>query len=258
MQISFSKYQGTGNDFILLDNRNGEFDSISSELIGKLCDRRFGIGADGLIWVREHDKCDFEIRYFNSDGSRSFCGNGARCAVKFAHSLGLFDSECRFEAIDGEHYAKLNRGLVELQMSDVQEIETDGEAFVLDTGSPHYIEFTEDLSAVDIVEKGKKVRYNSTYQVKGINVNVAEEKSGYISMLTYERGVEDETPSCGTGATAVALAHALKHNIEGLAIINIKVKGGDLSVRFNRKDEKFTAVFLVGPGELVYKGEINV
>jgi diaminopimelate epimerase len=207
--IHFEKYQGTGNDFVMLDNRKGEFDEINSETISKLCKRKFGIGADGLIWIKNHDSYDFEMRYFNADGSTSFCGNGARCAVIFAKSLGLCGNSVSFFAIDGAHDAFIKNNLVHIKMNDVNAVNKDGDAFIIHTGSPHYVEFVDNLEKADIVSVGKKIRYSEKYKKEGINVNLLSKCTTGISLLTYERGVENETLSCGTGATAAAIALVL-------------------------------------------------
>lgn len=256
--IHFEKYQGTGNDFVMLDNRKGEFDEINSETISKLCDRRFGIGADGLIWVKKHDSHDFEMRYFNADGSRSFCGNGARCAVMFAKSLGLFENSVSFTAIDGVHEASIEEGIVHLKMNDVSFIDRDGEAFVIHTGSPHYIEFVNDLEKVDILSLGKKIRFSEKYKKDGINVNLLSKRNTGISLLTYERGVENETLSCGTGATAAAIALVFSENKRGAFEIPVEVKGGHLSISGIFDGRAFTNVFLSGPAEKVFDGSITL
>lgn len=259
MEFKFQKYQGTGNDFVMIDCISQSSIDLSVDSIQKLCDRRFGIGADGLICIYDHDKYDFEMRYYNSDGSRSFCGNGARCAVAFAHTLGLFEKEASFLAVDGEHSAYLDGTSVRLKMADVNSISFDREAYVIETGSPHYISFIKALDDFDIVEFGKKVRYSDTYIKDGINVNLVQEIDGNaLSMLTYERGVEDETLSCGTGATAVALAFAHKKKEKGYFEYDIKVKGGQLKVSGVPKDEGFTTIYLIGPAINVYNGSISI
>jgi diaminopimelate epimerase len=258
MEIEFHKYQGTGNDFIMLDCRKTPDLIFSNNQIRQLCNRRFGIGADGLIQIFEHESHDFEMRYFNADGSRSFCGNGARCAVMFAFSLGLFKEKANFLAIDGQHEAELVGNSVALKMSDVSVWESNEDHFVLDTGSPHYIRFVSNLSEHDIVDFGKKIRYSDKYKNSGINVNLVEKISDKsLSMLTYERGVEDETFSCGTGATAVALAFMLKKELKGKHDIQIKVKGGNLRVEAT-KGESFTNIYLIGPAKSVFHGRVSI
>ncbi|MEX1190783.1 MAG: diaminopimelate epimerase [Brumimicrobium sp.] len=259
MKIGFQKYQGTGNDFVMIDSLDNTNFSLSKSQIKTLCDRRFGIGADGVILIYQHSPSDFEMRYFNADGSRSFCGNGARCAVRFAHKLGLFEEKTRFLAIDGIHEAELINDKVALKMNDVDQWQTDKSAFILDTGSPHYIKFTEKLEGENIVEFGKSIRYSSTFEENGINVNLVEiTEDRSLSMLTYERGVEDETYSCGTGATAVALAYMIKKELFGTQKIALKVKGGSLSVQATRDENKFTNIYLIGPASSVFYGEISI
>lgn len=259
MRILFKKYQGTGNDFIMIHSVDlvGE---LAIDKIKSLCDRRFGVGGDGLIIVAPHVSLDFEMRYYNSDGSRSFCGNGARCAVKFAHSLGYFDHQCRFLAIDGVHEASLiENGDVSLRMMDVPQYDCNELGhYIINTGSPHYIRFVNNLEELNIVEYGKEIRYSSTFTEKGINVNIAQNTDDSIRMLTYERGVEDETLSCGTGATAVGLAFRKKKGLEGEIETIIHVKGGELAVKSNENENGFYNVFLKGPAALVYEGKIEL
>lgn len=261
MTLRFHKYQGTGNDFIMVNNLSGNYDNLSIPQISQLCDRRFGIGADGLIKINKHSSLDFEVDYYNADGSKSFCGNGARCAVLFAKSLGLDVASTNFLGIDGPHNALLDEnGLVYLEMNDVQHLEILNDAYVLHTGSPHYVAFSDDLSNETIVSTGKEIRYSDVYKAQGINVNLMQvlEKNS-ISIATYERGVEDETLSCGTGATACAMVYAFANKLEGKQLIEVKVKGGNLKVSFIASlDGEFTDVRLIGPATFVYQGEVNV
>lgn len=257
MKFNFYKYQGTGNDFVMLDNREGLYNALSNEQIQQISHRKFGIGCDGVILVMPHATHDFEMRYYNADGSRSFCGNGARAAVRFAEFLGLAKGECSFLAIDGVHTAKIFPNEIALAMSPVNKVEEIDGNYVCNTGSPHFIKFTEDdIQSVDIVEYGKSIRFNDTYKKEGINVNVANAST--LDMLTYERGVEDETLSCGTGATAVALAYAKKFDIEGKLALNLQVKGGLLQVAFERSGEEYTNIQLIGPAVEVFRGEYEL
>jgi diaminopimelate epimerase len=259
MKINFSKYQGTGNDFVMIDCIAQPDIQISNGLIQNLCNRRFGIGADGLICISAHDNFDFEMRYFNSDGSRSFCGNGARCAVAFAHELGLFEKDANFLAIDGAHTASWDGEKVFLRMNDVDEVKQEAEHFIMDTGSPHYISFCPNLKKVDIVNFGQEIRYSDRFKAEGINVNAVEITSNNsLSILTYERGVEAETFSCGTGATAAALAYAKKLNAEELFKYSICVKGGTLKVQAKRKGNGFEDIYLIGPAVHVFSGTIEL
>jgi len=258
MEIEFHKYQGTGNDFIMLDCRKTPDLMLSNNQIQQLCNRRFGIGADGLIQIFDHLSNDFEMRYFNADGSRSFCGNGARCAVQFSYKLGLFKGKAKFLAIDGEHEAELVDNSIALKMSDVSVWENNEDHFIIDTGSPHYIKFVDQLSEYDIVDFGKSIRYSEKYKAFGINVNLVETVAkNSLSMATYERGVEDETLSCGTGATAVALAFMLKNELKGKLEVQIKVKGGNLKVEAS-KAESFTNIYLIGPAKSVFHGRVSI
>lgn len=260
MNIYFYKYQGTGNDFIMLDNLDGQYDELSIPQIQFLCDRKFGVGADGLIKISKASDADFEVDYYNSDGSKSFCGNGARCSVKFAHFLGLDVSKTRFLAIDGHHEASLQESIVSLKMIDVREIKTIGNDLELFTGSPHYIRFVDNSLNLNVVEEGRKIRYTMEYQEEGINVNFVEIlKENELEVATYERGVEDETLSCGTGVTAAALAYAKKQNLSSDQLVYIHTKGGKLSVSFQvNPDGSFSNVHLIGPAEFVFEGEIEL
>ncbi|MDG0973472.1 MAG: diaminopimelate epimerase [Crocinitomicaceae bacterium] len=256
--IHFEKYQGTGNDFIMLDNGSGEYDNITVHTIQYLCHRRFGIGADGLIWVKPSEEGPFEMRYFNADGTRSFCGNGARCAVKFAKSLGLFQEMAVFHAIDGIHEAVIDGSVVRLKMKNVSEIARDGEDYVVHTGSPHYIRFVPSIDTVDIVDLGKEIRYNDSYRSEGINVNTVEICDDSIKLLTYERGVEDETLSCGTGATAAALATIFRTSKNGAFSMPVHLKGGDLEISGVYEEGLFHSLYLSGPAEKVFDGTITL
>lgn len=253
--MNFYKYQGTGNDFIMLDNRSGEWNNLSDSEITTLCDRRFGIGADGLIKINSAENVDFEVDYYNADGSKSFCGNGARCSVAFARFLGIFnDSETVFTAIDGIHKAEINGETVKLKMSDIETISKDGGDSVLNTGSPHYIKYVNDIADVNVSAEGKTIRYSENYAEEGINVNFVEEISdGQIFVRTYERGVEDETYSCGTGVTAAALTYLSKNSGNQIAV---KTLGGDLKVYANKNGSSFSDIWLEGPAVQVFRGQI--
>lgn len=260
MKLSFSKYQGTGNDFIMLDNLDGKYNLLSLNQIQFLCDRKFGIGADGLIKINKSNDLAFEVDYYNSDGSKSFCGNGARCSVAFAHKIGINSNHVVFTAIDGIHEAQKKGNLVSLKMNNVHEIKELGSDFELNTGSPHYIKFVENTLALNVFEEGRKIRYSPNYQENGINVNFVEElRLNELEVSTYERGVEDETLSCGTGVTAAALAYAQFKEIFGKQEIQIHTKGGKLKVMYDRKaDDDYVDVFLIGPAVHVFDGEIEI
>ncbi len=262
MKLNFFKYEGAGNDFILIDNRNKSFSLINdTKSIKKLCDRHFGIGADGLMVLEMKNGFDFEMLYFNADGKEgSMCGNGGRCIVAFANQLNLIKRETNFLAVDGPHYATIseNGNLVSLQMIDVQEIQTDGDAFVLNTGSPHYVLEVENLASKDVYLDGKSIRYNETYNVKGVNVNFVENLGDHYYVRTYERGVENETFACGTGVTAVSMAMAKKKGLTGRIKNSIKVHGGNLNVNFNYDGNTFNNVFLEGPATFVFEGSISL
>jgi diaminopimelate epimerase len=251
MKIHFFKYQGTGNDFIMIDDRENNFPSNNEALVAKLCKRRFGIGADGLILLRKHAKTDFEMVYFNADGREgSMCGNGGRCTVQFAYDLGIFNTRTKFTAVDGLHEAYLENGLVALKMGDVQKIEQHGEAAFADTGSPHYLKFVDDIDNHPVVEEGRKIRHE--FREDGTNVNFLKMKGDTLQVRTFERGVEDETWSCGTGVTAAALFTA---NNAGQHLVPIETKGGQLQVRFEKQaNGRFENIYLTGPAKRVFEG----
>lgn len=263
MKLHFYKYQGAGNDFILVDNRQLAVNHNNPELLARLCDRRFGIGADGIMFLQNAEGYDFEMVYYNADGNpSSMCGNGGRCIVAFARFLNVIESETEFVAVDGPHYAKISDegNWVSLQMIDVDKVERDGEAYVLNTGSPHYVTLAQDLKNKDVFNEGSSIRNNDTYKANGINVNFVEpltNGNGYF-VRTFERGVEDETFACGTGVTAVALAMANQNNQTGHITTPIKVLGGNLNIRFNYDGERYTDIFLEGPAERVFEGDIEI
>jgi len=259
--MPFSKYQGTGNDFILVDNRSGAFTGISREEIERICQRRFHIGADGLMLLNHLNGYDFEMKYFNADGNPgSMCGNGGRCIVRFAYDLGIHKSEYHFMASDGEHEAEIEpgSGIINLKMKDVTGIQEIDGVYILDTGSPHYVKFVEDVMDHDVLKEGTEIRYSGPFAKEGINVNFVEEKGGdEILVRTYERGVEDETYSCGTGVTACALV--CHHNDVGYNDVPITTKGGKLVVRYERHiDNTYTNIWLCGPAEKSFDGVVEV
>jgi diaminopimelate epimerase len=256
--IPFSKYQGAGNDFILLDNRSSIWLRWEdTERIRLMCDRRFGIGADGLILLQNRDGYDFEMIYFNADGREgTMCGNGGRCIVAFARQLGIANTACRFLAIDGEHEALADTNdWISLKMSDVHSVEQGEDHYILNTGSPHYVVFVQDLTDIDVVETGQAIRYSDRFRKEGINVNFVEKKQEGLEVATYERGVEDETLSCGTGVTACALAFYLERPAEGRQETPITTKGGSLKVKFTPDNNGgFTDIWLCGPATYVFEG----
>ncbi len=262
MELTFFKYQGAGNDFVMIDNRNLAFNGSEQQLFEQLCDRRFGIGADGLILLQNLEGFDFEMKYYNADGREStMCGNGGRCVVMFANQLGIVEGSTHFLAIDGPHDARiLEDGNVSLQMGNVAAINRDGEDYVLNTGSPHYVQQVPEAKAVNVYENGKAVRNSSSYKAEGINVNFVEIVSGdQLKVRTYERGVEDETYACGTGVTASAIAASQMQGLpDGEYHYNIETLGGQLSVSYDLLGGKATNVWLTGPAKLVFSGSVNV
>lgn len=260
MEITFSKYQGTGNDFIIIDNRDGNLSQLDTHSIKKLCDRRFGIGADGLIILATKEGYDFEMIYYNADGNPStMCGNGGRCMVRFAYDIGIHKSTYSFLAVDGAHEAEIDtNNVVRLKMNDVNKVEEHSSYSLLNTGSPHFIKYSNDVRKIDVQKEGHEIRYSDTFKNEGVNVNFVENTGQYsIFVRTYERGVEAETLSCGTGVTAAALVSA--HNERGFNQVEVKTLGGDLSVEFNKNgDENFSNIYLCGPATFVFKGTIKI
>ncbi len=258
MLMEFYKYQGTGNDFIMVDNRNSVFDKTNLKKVQQLCDRRYGVGSDGLILIENIEGLDFDMIYFNADGSQSFCGNGSRCAVAFANYLGIIDKQAMFLSTDGEHEAWINaNGEVSLKMHDVASIEKGDDYYFINTGSPHYIIDIDEVSKIDVKEEGASVRYNERFKAEGTNVNFVKYSDNELDIRTYERGVEDETLSCGTGVTAAALSLADKNELDA-GVINVNAVGGKLKVGFKRSGNEFKDIWLIGPATFVYKGKIEI
>ncbi|WP_439183484.1 diaminopimelate epimerase [Carboxylicivirga taeanensis] len=260
-KIKFHKYQGAGNDFVIIDNRQKLFDGDRHDIVQNLCDRRFGIGGDGLMLLESHPSLDFTMRYFNSDGKEaSMCGNGGRCIAAFAVHIGAVSNpnDFTFMAIDGEHRASYSDGIVNLKMIDVEEIHTSSEYTFLNTGSPHHVSFVDDVDAVNVYEEGQKIRYSDHYAPDGTNVNFVHFKEGnQIKVRTYERGVEDETLACGTGVVACSLAaHIKKPDYNEFAI---EVLGGNLKVSFSATAEGgYKNIWLEGPATFVFEGFIDI
>ena len=257
--MHFYKYQGTGNDFILIDNRSKVFDIKRRDLVKKLCDRRFGIGADGLMLLQNTSGYDFEMVYYNSDGNpSSMCGNGGRCIANFAHRLGIVKNKTKFLAIDGAHEAIIEKDIVKLKMNDVSSVETGNDHYFLNTGSPHYVKFVNDTAKLNVFEEGRKVRYSERFKAEGTNVNFVEKQDGKIVVRTYERGVEAETLSCGTGVTASALIARLTRVATADEYCEVKTPGGNLIVRFKKgANNTFTDIWLEGSAEFVFEGEVE-
>ncbi len=257
--VTFYKYQGAGNDFILIDNRKRQH-NVASNQIKTLCDRRFGVGADGLMLLEDHPTADFAMRYFNSDGNEaSMCGNGGRCIVAFANKLQLIGESTTFMAVDGLHKAELKEdNIVSLQMQDVPSITNHAEGYFLDTGSPHFVLFIEDpMEHDEVVRLGRKLRYDERFAPEGTNVNFVLPTEQALRVWTYERGVEDETLACGTGVTAAAIS-AHKHLNTDKKSLHIKTRGGNLHVAFTPEDESYKNIWLTGPATFVFDGQIDL
>lgn len=260
MRIHFYKYQGTGNDFVIIDNREQECNTLTLHEVAFLCHRRFGIGADGLMLLNSRPGYDFEMKYYNSDGRESsMCGNGGRCLVKFAEDKGIIRSTYRFIAIDGEHEATMtNEGEIALKMNDVRNVRYYHGDYILNTGSPHLVHLVNDVMDLDVYERGRAIRYSDEFKQQGINVNFVEQtdEPDKIIVRTYERGVEDETLSCGTGVTAAALV--CPHNDNGFNRVEVTTKGGKLSVEYDKSDNMFENIWLVGPAQRVFEGFMEI
>ena len=259
MTTLFYKYQGTGNDFIMIDDRAGTF-AATTEQIARLCHRRFGIGADGLILLRPEPGYDFRMVYFNADGREgSMCGNGGRCTVRFAHDLGLFTTHTSFLAVDGPHEATASYDLISLQMGPVRGIEQHDTYDFLNTGSPHYVAYVDDVAHTEVVAIGRAVRYGDVYgPLGGTNVNFVQVlNDNHLKVRTYERGVEDETYSCGTGVTACALSARAHFGWEGPVLI--ETEGGTLQVTFKETaPRQFDDIHLIGPALRVFEGTVEL
>jgi diaminopimelate epimerase len=264
MIFKFYKYHGTGNDFIIADNRKNEYSGLTTDQVRRLCDRRFGIGADGLMLLNLKKGYDFEMKYYNSDGKEgTMCGNGGRCMVKFARELGIsreLDEYC-FLAADGDHQAEIDSdGIISLKIKDVKNIRKFHSDFIVDTGSPHYIKMVSNVMDLDVFKKGSEIRHSKEFEEQGINVNFVEqtEEVDTILVRTFERGVEDETLSCGTGVTAAALV--CYHNETGFNEVTVKTLGGNLTVEFDRVDDNdgYRNIWLCGPAEKVFEGTVEL
>ncbi len=261
--IHFYKYHGTGNDFVIINMLRNPY-SLSTEQIAFLCNRHKGVGADGLMMLLPSEDYDFRMKYYNSDGNEgSMCGNGGRCMLAFAHDMGIIKDQYRFIAIDGEHKGRIlkehtTEKLVELKMSDVEKAKILYNNYEINTGSPHYIDFRENIENLDVFKEGQEIRYSKNYKEAGINVNFVEQNENQLFVRTYERGVENETLACGTGVTAAALASSIRQNLV-YKNFDIKVLGGQLNVRFKTEDGiKFHSIYLTGPAVFVFEGAINI
>jgi len=258
VKIKFYKYQGAGNDFVMIDNRDGNF-PVNKETIEKICDRNFGIGADGLILLENDSETDFRMVYFNSDGNEStMCGNGGRCIVRFAHDLDVTNENMTFNAIDGLHHAVVDGETIRLRMIDIKEVEDHDRYLFMNTGSPHHVEFVDNVQNVDVYNRGKKIRNGAPYFETGSNINFVEVLPNQtLKIRTYERGVEDETLACGTGITAAAIASYIRGFVKD-NVISIEALGGKLSVNFDEKNNTFENIWLNGPAVRVFEGEIEI
>jgi len=258
MIIPFNKYQGAGNDFIIIDNRSGIFNCGNSDLIRDLCNRRFGIGADGLILISGSRQFDYEMKYFNSDGFEgSMCGNGGRCSADFAIKAGIAGNPISFKAVDGIHYASSEDNIIKLSMNDVSDSQLVNGNYFINTGSPHYVIFRKNIDEIDVNDEGMKIRWAEEFAPGGTNVNYAEIKGDGIYVRTFERGVEEETLSCGTGVTASAIASVLARHFDKNTV-PVKTRGGNLSVSFKISGNNISDIWLSGPATLVFKGEVEI
>ncbi|MBK5285881.1 MAG: diaminopimelate epimerase [Bacteroidia bacterium] len=265
--MKFYKCHGTGNDFIIIDDRRKKFPAKNVKLISNFCNRRTGIGADGLILLRNHPRSDFEMVYYNSDGRiGSMCGNGGRCAAALSYKLGLAGKKNMMTAYDGKHSAEIlsqdrekENFLVKLSMNSVDDYKIYKDCIYVNTGSPHCVCEVKNVGGLDIISEGRKLRYDKRFSPGGANINFLYNKTSRLSVRTYERGVEDETLSCGTGVIASALAVALsKKNSSGNKTTVIKTPGGNLKVYYSFDNKKFSNIYLKGPAVIVYSGELNI
>lgn len=256
--ITFNKYHGTGNDFIIIDNRNAQFNPGNSSNIREICDRRTGIGADGLILIERSEDHDFEMRYYNSDGYEStLCGNGGRCAADFTIRAGIAGKKMTFRAADGTHHAIAEGGIIRLQMNDVNRVSIIMNNYFINTGSPHYILFRDNINTIDVSSEGKAIRWADYLPEGGANVNFAEVTGNRLFVRTYERGVEEETLSCGTGVTASAIAAVVSGHFDRIPV-DVLTRGGELNVSFRVEGDTITDIWLSGPATYVFKGEIDI
>ena len=258
MTIPFYKYQGTGNDFIIIDSSKYDLQILKKHIV-KLCDRKFGVGSDGLIIIKTHKEYDFEMQFFNPDGSKSFCGNGSRCAALYCYHQGLVQSNCSFLTNDGDHTAKIfNNDSVMISIIEPVSVNklSNGD-FTVNTGSPHYIQFNESLKNLNFLNHCKSIRNNDAFIKEGINVNIVKKLTDGIEIRTYERGVENETLSCGSGVTAAALVFAYQNQMIKNSV-NVNTKGGSLKVDFKRESDFFKEVYLTGPSKFVFSGEFHL
>lgn len=257
MNLHFYKYQGCGNDFIILDNRSNKI-TLSTKQINNLCNRHFGIGADGLMLLENEKDFDFKMVYYNSDGNESsLCGNGGRCITAFAKKLNIIKDSARFMAIDGEHESHIDDTIISLKMNDVPFIEKQEDYYYVNTGSPHVVKWVEHIDTYQVFEEGKKIRYDESFRNGGgTNVNFIQLKEDKLVVRTYERGVEDETLACGTGVTAAALVEAIENNASHTNFCDVVTLGGNLTVSYQKQDDgSFTDIWLKGPATFVFEGD---
>jgi diaminopimelate epimerase len=261
MELTFYKYEGAGNDFVLLDDRKIKFPDKRADLVKHICDRRFGIGADGLMLLRPKDGYDYDMVYYNSDGYEStMCGNGGRCLAAFAYKLGIVGRKALFTAADGVHEAEvISYNYVRLKMIDVTHVETGEDFFYLNTGVPHYVKFLRSIEKLDVFNEGRKIRYSERFADHGTNVNFVQEYPDHISVRTYERGVENETLACGTGVVASVICTGIRRSSNhGIFSSVVHARGGQLKVSFLRNDNKITDIWLEGPATFVFEGTIQL
>lgn len=277
MMLTLYKYQGAGNDFLIADNRDGTL-RLSPEQVARLCDRRYGVGADGLMLLETSDRYDFRMVYYNSDGSGGMmCGNGGRCIVAFAADRGVKNFE--FEAADGYHCAEIlsDDGIIKtvrLKMTDVLEIKAyeslegipmPSKGYFLNTGTRHYVRFVDDVEHCDVVSEGRQIRYASEFMPEGANVNFVEPCGDVLKVRTYEKGVEDETNACGTGIVASCLAAWSSRAMEPQHMgpdrfrYDVRAKRDALAVEFTQKEDMLAAdVWLTGPAAYVAEIKVNI
>jgi diaminopimelate epimerase len=261
MLVEFYKYHGAGNDFIMIDCRKSEESFFSIEIVKFLCDRHLGIGADGLILLLSDQKTDFRMKYFNSDGQEgTMCGNGGRCITLFAADLSIIKGKTEFSGIDGNHLAEIiSPGIIKLEMIDVREVKELNDGYLVNTGSPHFVTFRNSIAEIDVFSEGREIRHQPRFENGGPNVNFVEKLSeDTFRMRTFERGVENETLACGTGAVASAISSHFRQKTDKNSY-TIYAPGGTLCVSFTvQNDNTYSNIWLQGPAKFVFKGQITL
>jgi diaminopimelate epimerase len=266
--IPFYKMSGAGNDFIIIDNRDGKVkDANLTDFIGAVCRRKMSVGADGLILIETSETCDFRWRFFNSDGSKAeMCGNGARCAARFAYVTGIADTVLSFDTNAGVINAQINDDRVKVRMPEPSDLKLAYQLALSDrsleissvnTGVPHVVVMVEQVNDIDVIALGREIRFHQSFAPAGTNANFVQRQEGNsIEIRTYERGVEDETLACGTGAIASAIVSAGRFNLDSPVDVRTR-SGGRLAIYFDTQEGQFTNIFMEGDARIIYAGELQ-